>query len=371
VSQTVLAGLEIGRDEYENDTYSRMNATPSGQPASISPIAPINLGNPLYEDKPALSATLVRLPTQNTQTDGDAVAAYINDQIDITVHWKIALGLRWDRFESEQKQLASTYTFPTGGGAPTLALAATRFQRTDTAWSKRAGLIWQPGEQQSYYVSFGTSFNPSAEALTLTLGTAPLAPEKNKSYEAGAKWNLIDNKLLLTSAVFRVEKENARTTDIAGVQTLDGDIRVDGFEVGATGQLWRGLQITGGYTYLNGEILKSNDVTAGGAISAKGKIPNNVPKHTASLWATYRWASVWELGGGAVSSSKRYVNNFQTAVIDGYTRLDATAAFIQPRYDVRINILNATDRKYFETASGGRATPVAGRTAILSSNYRF
>ena len=366
--QTLLAGVEIGRDEYNNDTYSRMNTKATPAPLSnVSPIPPVNLGNPVYEDKPPLSATVVRLPTQNTETDGNSIAAYVNDQLEITSQWKVVLGVRWDRFEATQDQLVSTYTF--AGGTATRTLSATRFERTDTVWSKRGGLIWQPNEQHSYYASFGTSFNPSAEALTLTAGTAPLAPEKTRSYEVGAKWNLIANKLLLTSAVFRVEKTNARTTDSTGVQSLDGNIRADGFEIGATGQLWRGLQITGGYAYLDGEIVKSNDVSA--AIRAQGKVPQNMPKHTGSLWATYRWGNVWEVGGGAVSYSKRYVNNFQTAVIDGYTRLDLTAALIRPRYDFRINVLNATDRKYFETASGGRATPIAGRTAILTSSYRF
>ena len=374
VTQTILTGLELGRDEYENDTFNRFNTTNTPSPLSnVSPVPAVNLGDPTYIGKPPLSATLVRLPTQNTSVDANTIGAYLNDQIDLTKHWKLALGVRWDRFEAKQDQLGTAYTFPATPGASTSTLTLTHLESTNTVWSKRAGLIYQPTDQQSYYASFGTSFNPSAETVTVTAANAPVGPEKNKSYEVGGKWNLINNKLLLTSAVFRVEKTNARTTDIDGVVTLDGDIRVDGVEVGATGQVWKGLEITGGYTYLDGEMISANERTgtAPNFIYAKGKVPQNVPKHSASLWATYRWAHVWELGGGAVASSKRYLNNFQTALIDGYTRLDATAAFIQPRYDLRLNVLNATDRKYFEAASGGRATPVAGRTAIVTGSYRF
>ena len=37
------------------------------------------------------------------------------------------------------------------------------FSRTDNMLSGRAGLIWQPTSHQSYYVSYGNSYNPSGE----------------------------------------------------------------------------------------------------------------------------------------------------------------------------------------------------------------
>ena len=48
--------------------------------------------------------------------------------------------------------------------------------------SVRLGGIWQPDTMQSYYLSYGTSFNPSLEQLTGTTGQQNLDPEKNKSY---------------------------------------------------------------------------------------------------------------------------------------------------------------------------------------------
>jgi catecholate siderophore receptor len=38
---------------------------------------------------------------------------------------------------------------------------------------------------------------------------------------------------------------------------------------------------------------------------------------------------------------------------------------------VRLNLLNLTDEHYFEASSGGRATPVRGRTALATVSYRF
>jgi catecholate siderophore receptor len=77
------------------------------------------------------------------------------------------------------------------------------------------------------------------------------------------------------------------------------------------------------------------------------------------------------VGGGLVYSSARYVNNANTAQIDGYTRLDASVAYRQPKYDIRLNLLNLNDTEYFERALASRAVPAQGRTALLSWSYRL
>ncbi|HYC45320.1 MAG TPA: TonB-dependent siderophore receptor [Burkholderiales bacterium] len=343
IQHTIVAGVEIAREEFHTDSYTWTG------------LGTVNLGNPAYGPKPA-SAT--RALNTATEVDADTFAVYVHDQIDLTKHWKLVGGLRWDRFSADSSQVAAA----TG--------VRTELGRTDKMVSTRAGVIWQPTEMQSYYVSYGTSFNPSAETLTLNANTAALAPEKSRSYEIGAKWDFLDGGLMLNTALFRVEKTNARTTDpITRVQTLEGDIRVDGAELAAVGRITRLWQIIAAYTLLDGEILSSRDVS--GAVAAQGKTPQNTPRHTASLWTTYRIAPEWEAGGGLVASSKRFVNNFETAEIAGYTRYDATLAYIQKAYEVRLNLQNITDKTYFETASGGRAVPVRGRTAIVTGTFRF
>jgi catecholate siderophore receptor len=371
-------GADLGRDTYHNDTFNRFNPTftPTNL-ANISPIPPVNLGNPVYIPKPALSATLQRLRSSLTDAVANNGGVYLNDQLDLNAEWKIVLGLRWDRFEVSQNQFAFNY-FPTGAGpinTTTPAVTFTALNHTDSMLSQRAGVIWQPGSQQSYYASYGTSFNPSGESVTLSTNNASLDPEKNTSYELGAKWSLLDTMLLLTGSIFRVEKTNARTTDPAGgtVQVLDGLTRVDGVEFGATGTITKNWSVLAGYSFLNGKIVDSNDLGTGAnlGLRAEGHVPQNTPRHSATVWTSYHIADAWEIGGGAVYSSDRFVNNFETAVIDGYVRADVTAAFVQKRYDIRLNILNATDKVYYETASGGRATPATGRTAIARFAYRF
>jgi catecholate siderophore receptor len=72
-----------------------------------------------------------------------------------------------------------------------------------------------------------------------------------------------------------------------------------------------------------------------------------------------------------LKTTARTLNNYETAVVDGYTRVDATVAWLQKPYEVRLNLQNLTDRHYFEGSSAGRATPVRGRTLLASVLYRF
>ncbi|HYD80648.1 MAG TPA: TonB-dependent siderophore receptor [Paucimonas sp.] len=355
VVHTVTTGLEIGRDEYHEDRYIWNTATADRE---------INLGNPVNGTRKGSRAL-----TRTVETTADTVAVYVNDQIDLNKQWKLVGGLRWDRFEVETA--LQKHPLPAGFPADTTAAVA---PKTDTMLTPRAGVLYQPNDTQSFYVSYGASFNPSAETVTQSSNTAALDPEKNRSYEAGAKLDLLGGNLTVNGAVFRIEKTNARMRDgLGSVQVLGGKIRVDGFELNVAGRITPEWQVFGGYTFLDGKVAKSPEIGTGvdTGIRAEGKTYWNTPRHTATLWSTYRVAPEWEIGGGVLHSSKRYLNIYETALVDGFTRFDATLAYLQKAYDVRLSLQNLGDKKYFETASAGRATPVKGRSATVTLKYRF
>ena len=75
------------------------------------------------------------------------------------------------------------------------------------------GLVYQPDQIQSYYVSVSRSYQPSGEMFAVNASNADLEPEKTTNYELGAKWDLLDNKLAVTAAIFR------RSVPTCGPQT--------------------------------------------------------------------------------------------------------------------------------------------------------
>ena len=118
------------------------------------------------------------------------------------------------------------------------------FERTDNLWSGRAGLIWQPTNAQSYYVSWSNGYNPSGElgvygasSTNLNAINQYLDPEETYNYEVGATWDFTP-ALRLRTAIFRVEKTNARYTDpLDGIVKLQGKRRVDGVEFELAGSI--------------------------------------------------------------------------------------------------------------------------------------
>ncbi len=342
---TITAGVEIGRDDYENQTY---NTTP---PATNSTAFNQLLVNPMYGPLPTNSTIA---PNTFTDNVGKTLAVYANDQLDIGDHWKLVGGLRWDRFEFD----SNVTTNSTGAMVVTPT-------KTDKMTSTRLGLLYQPDAIQTYYVSYGTSFNPSAETLTLSTANQNVDPEENRSFELGAKLSYNEGQLLVTGALFRVDKTNARTTDIALGTVLDGDIRVQGVEFGISGAITSAWKMLAGYAYLDSEIVKSR------VAGETGNAYPNTPKHSASLWSTYALPHNWEIGGGLIYVDDRWLNNANTAITDSYARADATAAYVTDRYTVRVNLQNLTDKVYFGTASAGRATPATGRSAIATFGWNF
>ncbi len=344
IKHDVLAGVDLSHETYSNQSFT---ATTPGLPSNTLAVVP--LLNPAYTTRPA---NVREVATNLAESSANGVGIYANDTVSIGEHWKVVGGVRWDRYE------ASIHNSINQPGYAT---------QTNYFTSVRGGIIWQPSDWQSYYVSYGTSFDPSLEALTLTNGQQNLPPEHNRSYEVGSKWDLLGGGLSVTQSLFNIEKTNARTLNADGTYTLDGNVRVRGYQIGLAGRITNKWQVFGGYTYMDGEILQAFDGT-------QGKVPANTPRNTLTLWSTYAFTPHWEIGGGPSYVSSRYAANNNLVQVGGYTRWDAMAAYHAKRYDIQFNVWNLTDKNYYDAlipSDGGRAVPGYGRTFIATLNYRF
>ena len=330
---TLVTGVELAKETSSNDGRTISNSTTS-----------------LYNPNPYDFFTGTNVAAASTETDATTVGVYAFDTIELSKHWELNGGLRWDQFDADFKSTAGT-----------------AFDRTDRNLSWRGGVVYKPADNGSIYVAYGTSFNPSAESFTLTAATANLDPEESESYELGTKWNLLESQLGLNAALFRTNKTNARTTDpIGAVTVLEGEQKVDGIELGATGQLTANWQVFAGYTYMTSEIESSR------VAAERGKEVQQVPDHSFSLWTTYELPQGVEVGGGTQYVGRRFANSTNTNRVDGYWRFDATAAYeINETVEARVNLYNLTDEDYIESIGGGHAVPGAGRTVMLTTGVKF
>ena len=250
------------------------------------------------------------------------------------------------------------------------------------------GLVWKPADNGSVYISYATSATPPGATLgegtdgnPLTTSTVnnELKPEDTTNYELGTKWDVLDNRLSLTAAVFRTEKDNARV--LTGINTYEnvGTTRVDGLELSATGKISEKWQLFAGYSYLDSEQVdggadgdRNGNVTSQVSLSNGNQLPNT-PTPSLSLWTTYEVLPKLTIGGGAFYVDEVFGNVANTVMVDSYWRYDAMAAYeLTKNVDLQLNVQNLTDEVYYDKAFASHfANQAAGRTALLSTNVHF
>ncbi|EKU56931.1 TonB-dependent siderophore receptor [Acinetobacter sp. WC-323] len=310
-------------------------------------------------------------------------SVYVLDNITLTPQWLLDLGVRWDKFETDMK-----YNKDSGS-----VKAGTKYSSSHDFFNYQAGLTFKPAENGAIYISYATSANPvgvdagdGSEGISVpgrnttdeqSRAINNLKPEEVKTYEIGTKWDLLNDKLNLTAAIFRTEKENTRALDTDGFTRNIGETRVDGIELGANGYITDKWAVSAGYTYLDSEI-----VDAGFAKDSNGNYvasPNNgnqvqnVAKNSATLWTTYKVLPQLTLGAGAVAMDKVYGDAANTKWVPGYVRYDAMARYnVNKNVDLQLNINNLSDKRYFTKAYASHyATEAEGRSAVLSVNFKY
>jgi catecholate siderophore receptor len=286
--------------------------------------------------------------------------------------------------------------------------------------SPRASLVWEPSEDQTYYLSWGKSQTPQGTSIVgagaaLTVTAKDLAPEDSEIWEAGAKFQIPNSKLAITGAVFDIKKDNALQTDPATgfLQAQSGEQQeVKGFEVGLTGKVTAAWTISAGYTYLNDKIKQSftncvvPTTTTGvptGVVCpvgvtvalpvlntiAVGQQVTFVPKNSATLFTTYdlsSWVNGLQVGGDITYQSMLFLGYTPRSVsfTDRSTltalkiaeapenvTLDAFVAYRTGPYRFAVNAYNLANRLNYTQVFGTRGTPAPGRTIIFSVGASF
>ena len=302
-----------------------------------------------------------------TTTTTKTTSLYLLDNIEITPQWLLDLGVRWDKFNTEQKTNATGNTI----------------ENDTDFFTYQAGVTFKPRENGAIYASFATSANPvgvdggdGSEAIGKDY--MDLDPEESRTFELGTKWDLLNDKLSLTAAIFRTEKQNTRIQVDAGTYTNGGETRVDGIELGVNGQITDKWAVSAGYTYLDSENVNPGPSCNRQGVCnpnnpAKGKHMQNVPENSATLWTTYDLTPAFTLGAGAVAMDKVYGDAANTKYVPGYVRYDAMARYnINKNVDLQVNVNNLSDVRYFNKAYGSHyATEAEGRNAVLAVNFKY
>jgi catecholate siderophore receptor len=358
LKHSIATGMEIYVERQLSANASRNPGT-----AAAGPLVPgdrTDVFSPNPNDPPS---PLPPLPGA-AEAHLDTVAFYLFDTIRIGEKFQINGGVRYDHIQGEVR-------LPNG---------LRGYSNNDDIVSGRIGVVYKPLPNGSIYAGYGTSASPSLDAgvsgvgggLTGTTVTpitqAALDPEKTQSYEVGTKWDVFDERLSLTAAIFRVEKTDARTTDpVTTITTLGGAQEVNGIELGIAGSITNDWQIFGGYSYMESEVTDS-------AVATQiGNPVNGVPDHSFNIWTTYNLPRRIQVGFGAQYVGERTNSLEATArTAPGFWTMDAMVSWqINDSLGLRLNIYNLADERYIDRVGGGHFVPGAGRSAALTATLKF
>ena len=291
----------------------------------------------------------------------DTGSAYAMDTVDIGERWTLFGGLRLDSFDFDTTTKNN-------------ALVVTDYTYHDDLVNGHFGVTYaiRPDANVYFGYSSASDINGGESDVGSSCGyggicvdpgndvtIADSAPERSENLELGTKWNLRDEKLLLTAAVFQITKDDVmeQTPNTSGYESTGsqntGRNRVRGVEFGVSGNVLDTLQADAGVTYMDAEVLESN------VPAQVGRTLSNFADTTAFLQLKYFVTPELAVGGVVRYESEKYAGQPDSAPaltpdgryaqpIPAYTVVDLFASYqFNRKADVRVNLNNVFDEEYF------------------------
>ena len=281
-----------------------------------------------------------------THSDIEVTSFYFQDQIDLSDNLKLMLGGRYDTFDITVTDIKNS----------------SEQSKKDKEFSPRAGIVYKPNPNTSWYYSYSESFLPRSgeQFKALSASNATLDPDVYESSEFGVKVAISD-ALSFTAAYFDSEQTIATRDSISGEANEIIGLKVDGMELEIKGKLNEKMNVVFGYTSMDGK-------------TSSGGEPREIPDHMLSLFTTYEAADKFGWAFGLTRQGDSNIgNNNPDRILPEYTRIDAGAYYqINDDLSIQMNLENLTDKLYFPHAhSSHQASVGEPRNLRLSIRKTF
>ncbi|WP_158215392.1 TonB-dependent siderophore receptor [Candidimonas nitroreducens] len=341
----LLLGLDYQHFQYDHDFYGSLASPP-----------PLSVVNPVYGQS-------IPYPDFMYATSGAVtvkqLGLYAQDQIDVG-RWSFLLGVREDWADQESQSYKP--------GSPLT-------KQSDSAFTWRAGAVYQFDNGIAPYLSYSTSFQP--QSGTGFDGNA-FKPTTGKQYEAGVKFQPKGYDSFVTASLFRIDQDNVSTSDPehVGFSVQTGQVRSEGLELEGRASLSNSLQLIANYTYTHLRNTRSNT-------SNLDKVPPGIPRNAGSLWADYTIRQ-GILAGLQAGAGVRYVEGSYGDATNTFKTPSATLVDLALRYDLgrasqtlrgwtaTLNVSNLADRKYVASCIASTfCTWGEGRVVLAGLKYQW
>lgn len=269
----------------------------------------------------------------NTVNKQGSYSAYASDVLNVTDRLMAMLSLRVDRFENSA---------PVANG-----ISSGKGAYQQTAFSPKLGLVYQVlKDQVSVFGNYMNGFQNVGPQAQPDGTISVFKPRQANQWEGGVKMELFNKKLNATLTYYDIKISNDNTKEAGtGFSVQGGTSKSKGFEAELIVNPVEGLNIVAGYATNSYKLIKA-DLNV-------GKYMAQVPTEYANLWASYKFTgSVLKnigLGLGGNYVTKCYFDAANTIVIPGYTVVNASVFYDQPKWRLSLKANNLSNEKYWTT----------------------
>ena len=278
----------------------------------------------------------------------EQTAIYGVTRLQLLDRLKVIVGGRlssWKRDEEAALYTATPYTI-----------------KHDNVFTPYAGAIFDLTDSLSAYASYTSIFNPQTAR---DRNGRYLDPLEGDNYEAGLKADLMDGRLRVSGAIFRIEQKNFAVPDIDPVTGIPNYIpgTIDVASRATDGTVSKGYEFE-----MQGEVLPGWDVSAGySQFKAEDNTGADVQAHQPRK--VFRMATKYDFNGDflervSLGGSARWESRPPQSAVNPGTGL--TEKVGQPAYwlfnafgsydlteqtSLQVNVDNIFDKKYYNTNS--------------------
>ena len=285
----------------------------------------------------------------HTETVTRLAGGYVATRLSLADPLHVIIGARSSTYRTDTRSYDKRGAYTGSGG-----LVETRNEVTPYV-----GAVFDINKQYSAYASFTQLFNPQSSK---DRNNQFLAPETGDNAELGVKGEFYEGKLNASAALFHTKKKNMAELDRTvppGFLLPDGSqamvangagVTAKGVEFDISGQISRGWEASGGYTYLH-------------AAEADGRrAATTQPRHLLRLATSYRFdgrLAGLKAGASMTAQSATYSASWYGRPPSGemtnipqaaYALVNAMASYAINRHaSVQLNVNNLLDKKYYRT----------------------
>jgi iron complex outermembrane receptor protein len=268
-------------------------------------------------------------------------------------------GLRWNLVSESRSTRAEEFGVGIDSGSD---------QRDTGRLSGSAGAVftaWSDGvDDLRLFASYRNTFKPAAVDFGLDAEPEILEPEQGESVELGAHAALLERRVELELDAFQMNLTNLVVPSTSnGLPSLEnaGQERFRGIDVEIRGQVVANLTAHAAWSLHDARFLDYVRDFDGVPTQLEGNRQEMTPRDLGALGAVWAPPTGFNARADVRYTGARYLNKRNTALAPGFTSCSAGIGWRTPRWEVRLDGENLSDRR----------DPVAESELADASYYRL